>query len=172
MALLDILVYPDPRLRQVAEPVVKFDAELKTLVENMRETMYEARGMGLAAVQVNVPLRVVVMDLSEDKTGFQVFINPTITQLDASILFEEGCLSVPGFYSEIERVENVIIQAQDLTGNSFEIKADGLLSICIQHEIDHLDGKVFVDYLSKMKQDRVKKKMKKETRHSQNQAAW
>ena len=171
MALLDILVYPDPRLRQVAEPVVKFDAELETLVENMRETMYEARGMGLAAVQVNVPLRVVVMDLSEDKTGFQVFINPTITKLDGSILFEEGCLSVPGFYSEIERVENVIIQAQDLTGNSFEIKADGLLSICIQHEIDHLDGKVFVDYLSKMKQDRVKKKMKKETRHSQNQAA-
>ena len=171
MALLDILVYPDPRLRQVAEPVVKFDAELETLVENMRETMYEARGMGLAAVQVNVPLRVVVMDLSEDKTGFQVFINPTITKLDGSILFEEGCLSVPGFYSEIERVENVIIQAQDLTGNSFEIKADGLLSICIQHEIDHLDGKVFVDYLSKMKQDRVKKKMKKEMRQSQNQAA-
>ena len=111
------------------------------------------------------------MDLSEDKTGFQVFINPTITKLDGSILFEEGCLSVPGFYSEIERVENVVIQAQDLTGNSFEMKADGLLSICIQHEIDHLDGKVFVDYLSKMKQDRVKKKMKKETRHSQNQAA-
>ena len=171
MALLDILVYPDPRLRQVAEPVTTFDAELETLVENMRETMYEARGMGLAAVQVNVPLRVVVMDLSEDKTGFQVFINPTITKLDGSILFEEGCLSVPGFYSEIERVENVIIQAQDLVGNSFETKADGLLSICIQHEIDHLDGKVFVDYLSKMKQDRVKKKMKKEARHSQNQAA-
>jgi peptide deformylase len=171
MAKLDILVYPDPRLRQMAKPVTTFDAALEQLVADMAETMYAAPGIGLAAVQVNVPKRVVVMDLSEEKNQLQVFINPEISELQGSAESEEGCLSVPGIYAVVERAEKVKIRAQDLKGEPFEIDADELLSICIQHEIDHLDGKVFVDYLSRMKQDRVRRKLKKEARQAESQAA-
>ena len=171
MALLDILVYPDTRLRQKAKPVTNFDEALETLVADMAETMYDAPGIGLAAVQVNVPLRVVVMDLSEDQNDLRVFINPSITPVDGVVQTEEGCLSVPGIYAAVERTEKVVIKAQSLLGEPFEVEADGLLSICIQHEIDHLDGKVFVDYLSRIKQDRVRKKLKKEMRQTEAETA-
>ena len=167
MALLDILVYPDTRLRQKAEPVIHFDESLRKLVNDMTETMYDAPGIGLAAVQVNIPLRVVVMDLSEDRSDLRIFINPTFQVIEGTIEFEEGCLSVPGIYASVERAEKILIQAMDIDGNSFELEAEGLLSVCIQHEIDHLDGKVFVDYLSRMKQDRVKKKLKKDIRQAE-----
>ncbi|NKB63084.1 MAG: peptide deformylase [Gammaproteobacteria bacterium] len=169
MALLDILVYPDTRLRQKAEPVIHFDESLRKLVNDMTETMYDAPGIGLAAVQVNIPLRVVVMDLSEDRSDLRIFINPTFQVIEGTIEFEEGCLSVPGIYASVERAEKILIQAMDIDGNSFELEAEGLLSVCIQHEIDHLDGKVFVDYLSRMKQDRVKKKLKKDIRQAETE---
>ncbi len=167
MAIRDILVYPDKRLRQRAEPVTVFDDELKTLVADMAETMYAAPGIGLAAIQIDVPLRVVVMDLSEDKDDLRVFINPEIEPLEGHQEFEEGCLSVPGVYATVERVERVRVRAVDVDGEPFELEADGLLSVCIQHEVDHLDGKVFVDYLSRMKQDRVRKKLLKEQKQAQ-----
>ena len=171
MAILDILVYPDKRLRQRAEPVTVFDSELEKLVEDMAETMYAAPGIGLAAIQVNVLKRVVIMDFSEEKNDLQVFINPEITPLEGKQEFEEGCLSVPGVFAMVERVERVRINALDVKGKAFEIEADGLLSVCIQHEVDHLNGKVFVDYLSRMKQDRVRKKLLKEQKESASQAA-
>ncbi len=171
MAFLDILVYPDKRLRQRAEPVTVFDAELEKLVQDMAETMYAAPGIGLAAIQVNVLKRVVVMDLSEEKNDLKVFINPEITPLEGTQEFEEGCLSVPGVFASVERVERVRINAMDVKGNPFELETDGLLSVCIQHEVDHLNGKVFVDYLSRMKQDRVRKKLLKEQKESASQAA-
>ncbi len=167
MAILDILVYPDKRLREKAKPVEVFDAELEQLVEDMAETMYAAPGIGLAAIQVNVPKRVVVMDLSEDKSDLKVFINPEIEAIDGVQEYEEGCLSVPGVFASVERIEKVLIKAQNVKGESYELEADGLLSVCIQHEVDHLDGKVFVDYLSRMKQDRVRKRMLKELRETQ-----
>jgi len=166
MAILDILLYPDVRLRQKAAPVIEFDKELEELVADMAETMYAAKGIGLAAIQVNVKKRVVVMDLSEERNDLTVLINPEITPLEGKVESEEGCLSVPGVFAAVERVEKIKIKAQDVKGESFEIAADGLLAICIQHEIDHLDGKVFVDYLSRMKQHRVKKKLKKEARQA------
>lgn len=171
MALLDILVYPDKRLRQRAEPVTEFDAELEKLVQDMAETMYAAPGIGLAAIQVNVLKRVVVMDLSEEKNDLTVFINPEVTPLEGTQESEEGCLSVPGVFASVERVERVRINAMDVKGNPFELETDGLLSVCIQHEVDHLNGKVFVDYLSRMKQDRVRKKLLKEQKESASQAA-
>lgn len=171
MAFLDILVYPDKRLRQRAEPVTVFDAELEKLVQDMAETMYAAPGIGLAAIQVNVLKRVVVMDLSEEKNDLKVFINPEITPLEGTQEFEEGCLSVPGVFASVERVERVRINAMDVKGNPIELETDGLLSVCIQHEVDHLNGKVFVDYLSRMKQDRVRKKLLKEQKESASQAA-
>lgn len=167
MAIRDILVYPDKRLRQRAEPVTVFDQALKTLVADMAETMYAAPGIGLAAIQVDVPLRVVVMDLSEEKNDLRVFINPEIEPLEGHQEFEEGCLSVPGVFASVERVERVRVRARDVDGEPFELEADGLLSVCIQHEVDHLDGKVFVDYLSRMKQDRVRKKLLKEQKQAQ-----
>jgi peptide deformylase len=162
MAIRDILVYPDKRLRQRAEPVIEFNEELRTLVADMAETMYAAPGIGLAAVQVNVPLRVVVMDLSEERDDLRVFVNPEIEALEGTQEYEEGCLSVPGVFATVERVERVRIRAMDVDGKPFEEDADGLLSVCIQHEVDHLDGKVFVDYLSRIKQGRVRKKLLKE----------
>lgn len=171
MALLDILVYPDKRLRQRSEPVTEFDAELEKLVQDMAETMYAAPGIGLAAIQVNVLKRVVVMDLSEEKNDLTVFINPEVTPLEGTQESEEGCLSVPGVFASVERVERVRINAMDVKGNPFELETDGLLSVCIQHEVDHLNGKVFVDYLSRMKQDRVRKKLLKEQKESASQAA-
>ncbi len=169
MAILDILVYPDKRLREKAKPVEVFDAALEQLVNDMAETMYAAPGIGLAAIQVNVPKRVVVMDLTEDKSDLQVFINPEIEAIEGVQEYEEGCLSVPGVFASVERIEKVLIKAKNVKGEPYEIEADGLLSVCIQHEVDHLDGKVFVDYLSRMKQDRVRKRLLKEMR--ENQAA-
>jgi len=167
MALLEILVYPDKRLRERAKPVEVFDESLKQLVNDMAETMYDAPGIGLAAIQVNVQKRVIVMDLSEDRSDLKVFINPEIEAIDGTQEYEEGCLSVPGIFATVERIETVRIKAFDVEGKPFEIETDGLLSVCIQHEIDHLDGKVFVDYLSRMKQDRVRKKLLKELKESQ-----
>ena len=162
MATLNILTYPDPRLRQVAQPVTEFNDELAQLVADMAQTMYAAPGIGLAAVQVNVPKRVVVMDISAERNDLRVFINPEISDLAGKTESEEGCLSVPGVFAIVERAQTVTIKAHDAKGQSFEIAADETLSVCIQHEIDHLNGKVFVDYLSRIKQSRIRKKIKKE----------
>ena len=161
MALLNILRYPDPRLRQKAQPVEIFDQELITLKDNMLETMYEAPGIGLAAVQVNVLSRMVVIDISDDKSQPMCIINPEILEHDGLIKTDEGCLSVPAIYEPVMRYEWVKIKAQNEKGEFFEIEADGLLSVCIQHEMDHLEGKLFVDYLSEMKRKRIQKKMEK-----------
>ncbi len=171
MAKLEILEFPDPRLRTVAKPVEKVDDELRKLiddmfetmyVDDMFETMYACPGIGLAATQVNVHQRLIVMDLSEDQSQPRVFINPEITPLtDELAPYEEGCLSVPGFYEKVQRPARVRIKALDRDGNAFEEEADELLATCIQHEIDHLDGKLFVDYVSRLKRDRIKKKLEK-----------
>lgn len=162
MAKLEILEFPDPRLRTVAKPVEKVDDELRKLIDDMFETMYAAPGIGLAATQVNVHKRLLVMDLSEEHNAPMVFINPQITPLtDELAPYEEGCLSVPGFYEKVQRAARVRINALDRDGNAFEVEADELLATCIQHEIDHLDGKLFVDYVSRLKRDRIKKKLEK-----------
>ena len=162
MAKLEILEFPDPRLRTVAKPVEKVDDELRKLIDDMFETMYACPGIGLAATQVNVHQRLIVMDLSEDQSQPRVFINPEITPLtDELAPYEEGCLSVPGFYEKVQRPARVRIKALDRDGNAFEEEADELLANCIQHEIDHLDGKLFVDYVSRLKRDRIKKKLEK-----------
>lgn len=162
MAKLEILEFPDPRLRTVAKPVEKVDDELRKLIDDMFETMYACPGIGLAATQVNVHQRLIVMDLSEDQSQPRVFINPEITPLtDELAPYEEGCLSVPGFYEKVQRTARVRIKALDRDGNEFEEDADELLATCIQHEIDHLDGKLFVDYVSRLKRDRIKKKLEK-----------
>lgn len=164
MALLNILHYPDERLHIVAKTVVAVDERVRTLVADMAETMYAARGIGLAATQVDVHERVVVMDLSEERNALQVFINPVITCKEGETTYEEGCLSVPGIYDDVTRAAAVRVEALDQSGQAFVLDADGLLAICIQHELDHLNGKVFVEYLSKLKQDRIKTKMKKRAR--------
>ena len=165
MALLPILKYPDPRLKTVATPVTQFDDQLVKLTKDMAETMYEAPGVGLAATQVNVDKRVIVVDVSEDKSGLIVFVNPEIVQASPdSKSYEEGCLSVPGIYESVDRPDTVRIRAQNVKGEFFEIDCDGLLAVCIQHEIDHLNGKVFVEYLSQLKQTRIKTKLKKQER--------
>ena len=164
MAKLEILRYPDTRLRQIAKPVTKFNDTLRTLTANMAETMYDAPGIGLAAVQVNVLLRVVVIDISEEKNDLLVLINPRIIQQQGSAIHEEGCLSVPEVYAEVERAEQVTISTQNMDGKAYTFETDELLAVCIQHEIDHLDGKIFVDYLSRMKQERIRKKLLKELR--------
>ena len=164
MALLDILVYPDPRLRERAAPVTAVDEEIRTLVDDMAETMYAAPGIGLAAIQVNVPRRVIVIDISEDQSDLRVFINPRIVERDGEQQLEEGCLSVPGVYAPVQRAERITVQALDRDGRQFQLTTDGLLSVCIQHEIDHLDGKVFVDYLSRLKQDRIRRRLRKQAR--------
>ena len=166
MAKLDILTYPDPRLRQIAKTVTEFDADLRRLTQDMAETMYAAPGIGLAAVQVNVPLRVVVIDLSEAKNDLLILINPEITQHAGSVSTQEGCLSVPEIYADVERAETISVRAQNVDGSPLEFDADELLAVCIQHEIDHLDGKVFVDYLSRMKQIRIRKKLLKAERET------
>ncbi|HEY1059725.1 MAG TPA: peptide deformylase [Limnobacter sp.] len=167
MALLPILRYPDPRLKTVATPVTQFDDKLARLAQDMAETMYEAPGVGLAATQVNVHKRVVVVDVSEDKSGLIVFVNPEVIQAsEAAKEYDEGCLSVPGIYETVTRPDTVRIRAQNVKGEFFEIDCDGLLAVCIQHEIDHLNGKVFVEYLSQLKQTRIKNKLKKQERAS------
>jgi peptide deformylase len=160
--LLQILEYPDPRLRKVAQPVTVFDARLRQLVADMGQTMYAAPGIGLAATQVDVHERIIVIDTSENKDQLRVFINPEIVWAsEETALCEEGCLSVPGIYDEVRRPARVRVKFQDTEGASHEIDCEGMLAVCIQHEMDHLTGKVFVDYLSALKQDRIRTKMKK-----------
>ena len=166
MAILDILEFPDPRLRTVAKPIDVVDDALRQTIDDMFETMYEAPGIGLAATQVNVHRRLVVIDVSEDKSEPLVFINPEAEPLTQELgEYQEGCLSIPGFYEKVCRPERVRVTALDRDGKSFELECGGLLAVCIQHEIDHLDGKLFVDYLSPLKRDRIKKKLEKQQRH-------
>ena len=162
MAILKILEFPDPRLRTVAEQVTVVDETIKCLVADMFDTMKDAQGIGLAASQIDVHLRVIVMNLGEDDIGPRVFINPEIEILDDSVdPYEEGCLSVPGFYEKVDRPAHVMIRALDGEGKPFEEEAQGLLAVCIQHEIDHLEGRLFVDYLSAFKRQRIRKKLEK-----------
>lgn len=165
MAILNILRYPDPRLHKVAQPVTVFDARLEQLVADMAETMYDAPGVGLAASQVDVHEQLVVIDTSETKDALQVFINPEILWAsEEREVYDEGCLSVPGIYDGVERPARVKVRALDAKGQPFELEADGLLAVCIQHEMDHLKGKVFVEYLSPLKRNRIKTKLLKEER--------
>ena len=165
MATLKILEFPNPNLRKIAVPVTSFDNDLKCLIDNMFETMYEANGIGLAATQVDVHKRLLVLDVSEERNDPQVFVNPTIDVIESDLAdYDEGCLSVPGFYETVSRPKKIKVSAQDKEGSQFEIEADGVLSVCIQHEIDHLDGKLFVDYLSSLKRNRIKDKLQKEQR--------
>ena len=162
MALLEILEFPDPRLRKKASKVSTFDASLKEITDNMLETMYEAKGIGLAATQVNIHRAIVVIDISEEGTQPEIFINPEVVSLEGEDHeFEEGCLSVPGFRELVSRPEKVKIKANSINGDSILIECEGLLSVCIQHEMDHLNGKLFVDYLSSLKRQRIKKKLEK-----------
>ncbi len=164
MAVLTVLHYPDERLRTIAKPVATVNDETRQLVADMLETMYAENGIGLAATQVNVHQRVVVIDLSEERNQPQIFINPEITEKSGDTTYEEGCLSVPQNYANVERAAEITLKAQGLDGNWFEVKADGLLAICLQHELDHLIGKLFIDYLSPLKRDRIKKKLEKQAR--------
>lgn len=164
MAILDILVYPDPRLRTIAQPVKAVDDRIRTLIKDMIETMHDAQGIGLAATQVNVHEQVIVMQIPEDQEEPRVLINPTIIERDGETIHDEGCLSVPEYYAPVKRAELIKITALDSQGEIYELEADDLLAICIQHEMDHLQGKVFVDYLSRLKQDRVRKKLLKRAR--------
>jgi len=164
MALLPILRYPDPRLKTVAAPIANVDAKVRQLAMDMAETMYEAPGIGLAATQVNVHRQLVVIDVSEAKDGLLVLINPQIVARDGSQEGEEGCLSVPGIYDRVERAEQVTVRFLDVDGQEQTLVAEGLLAVCIQHELDHLQGKVFVDYLSQLKQTRIRTKLAKQAK--------
>lgn len=164
MALLKILQYPDERLHTVADQVPKVTDEIRALVDDMAETMYSAPGIGLAATQVDVHQRVIVIDISDTRNQLHVLINPEITARSGESDYEEGCLSVPGIFGKVERAERVTVEAWDRDGNSFVLDADGLLAVCIQHEMDHLVGKVFVEYWSRMKQSRIQTKFKKQQR--------
>ncbi len=172
MSILNILRYPDPRLHTVAKPVTVFDARLAQLVADMAETMYDAPGVGLAASQVDVHQQLLIIDVTETKDALQVFINPEITWASPEMeVYDEGCLSVPGVYDGVNRHSQVKVRALDLQGQPFEVSADGLLAVCIQHEMDHLLGKVFVDYLSPLKRNRIKAKMVKEIRGLEREAS-
>ena len=171
MARLDILHYPDARLHTVAKPVKAVDDRIRKLVDDMAETMYAAPGIGLAATQVDVHERVVVIDISETHDQLRVFINPEIVAQSGTEESEEGCLSVPGIFDKVTRAERVTVRALDREGKSFQLEADGLLAVCIQHEIDHLKGKVFVDYLSNLKRNRIKAKLAKQAREHRPDAA-
>lgn len=162
MALLDILEFPDPRLRTQAKPVALVDDRIRKLTDDMLETMYAAPGIGLAATQVNVHQRIVVIDVSEDKNQPLVLINPAFEVIEGEQQYDEGCLSVPGFYETVTRAEKIRVKALDRNGQPFEREADGLLSVCIQHELDHLDGKLFVDHISRLKRERIRKKLEKD----------
>jgi peptide deformylase len=166
MALLDILHYPDKRLRTIAQPVEQVDASIRTLVADMFETMYAAPGIGLAATQIDVHLRVIVIDISEEKNQPLCLINPQIISSDGVEMTQEGCLSVPEVYENVERAEHIKVHALDETGAAYDLEAEDLLAVCIQHEMDHLVGKLFVDYLSPLKQHRLKKKMLKSQRQA------
>lgn len=165
MALLNVLSYPDPRLHKVAKPVATVDARVKKIVADMAETMYEAPGVGLAATQVDIHERIVVIDVSDNQNELMVFINPEIVWASPEKkTWREGCLSVPEFYDEVERPAQVKVKALDIDGKEFEVDADGLLAVCLQHELDHLQGKVFVEYLSLLKRNRISQKMKKRSK--------
>ena len=165
MAILDILEFPDPQLRTIARPVKEVDERIKQLVRDMTETMYDAEGIGLAATQINVHRQIVVIDVSEERDTTLVFINPSIEVLDPELHnYQEGCLSVPGYYEEVSRPTAVKVKALNEKGEAFEITAEGLLAVCIQHEMDHLNGKLFVDYISALKRNRIKQKLQKERR--------
>jgi peptide deformylase len=170
MALRTILEYPDPRLRTKAQPVTQFDAELGKLVEDMFETMYAAPGIGLAATQVDVHKRVIVLDVSQDKTGRMVFVNPEILSREGVGTMEEGCLSVPGIFDEVQRATKVRLRWHDVTGAVQERDFDEILAVCVQHEMDHLEGKVFVDYLSDLKRERIRKKLDKDRKERATRA--
>lgn len=167
MPTLEILEYPDPRLRTKAQPIDDFGDALQSQIEAMFETMYEAPGIGLAATQVNIHKRLFVIDVSEDKSNPLVFINPVIKELRGVEEMEEGCLSFPGVYAKVERADEVTIEALDRHGEAFTMDADGLLAVCIQHELDHTQGKLFVDYLSPLKRQRIRKKLEKEHKAKQ-----
>ena len=172
MSILNILRYPDPRLHKVAKPVTLFDQRLARLVADMAGTMYEAPGVGLAASQVDVHEQLIIIDTSDTKDALQVFINPELIWVSEEMqIYDEGCLSVPGVYDGVERHAEVKVRALDLHGQPFEVAASGLLAVCIQHEMDHLLGKVFVDYLSPLKRNRIKNKMIKEIRGLEREAA-
>jgi len=164
MAHLAILEYPDPRLRIRAEPVTEFDAALRRLVADMLETMYAAPGIGLAATQVDVHRRILVVDVSEERNAPLCLINPEILSAEGRVSYEEGCLSVPDVFETVDRAERITVKAQNEHGETIELEAEGLLAICIQHEMDHLEGKLFVDYLSTLKRDRLKKKALKKAK--------
>ena len=164
MPLLPILRFPDPRLKKLAAPVRNIDENIRRLARDMAETMYEAPGIGLAATQVDVHKRVIVIDISETHDQLFTLINPEIVESDGQQVCEEGCLSVPGIYDKVERAENVVVRYLDLEGREKTIEADGLLAVCLQHEIDHLDGKVFVEHLSQLKQLRIKAKLAKQAK--------
>lgn len=167
MTLLTILEYPDARLKRIASPVTEFTPAIKKLVDDMAHTMYDAPGIGLAATQVDVHKRVIVIDTSEAKNDLKVFINPEILVADGEIVGEEGCLSVPEYFEAVRRAAHVVVRAHDVTGNLFELEATELLAVCIQHEMDHLKGIVFVEHLSQLKQIRIKNKMKKRHREAE-----
>lgn len=164
MAIRKILHYPDPRLRRKALPVNTVDNEIRTLIDELAETMYQAPGMGLAAPQIDVSKRVLVIDISEARNDLRVFVNPGLLTQEGEQTMEEGCLSVPGVYEEVTRAAKITVRALGGDGKPFELEADGLLATCVQHEIDHLDGKLFVDYLSRLKQQKVRKKLAKQQR--------
>jgi len=164
MATLDILEYPDPRLRTKAKPVNQVDDAVRSLIDDMLETMYEAPGIGLAATQVNVHRRIIVVDVSENRDQPHAFINPELTTFGETVETEEGCLSVPGFYEPVTRYDGVRVDALDRNGDTVSLEFDGILAVCIQHECDHLDGKLFVDYLSNLKRTRIRRKLEKSHR--------
>lgn len=164
MAKLTILEFPDPRLRTKAQPVTEFGPDLARLVDDMLETMYEAPGIGLAATQVNVHRQLLVLDVSEEKNQPHVFCNPRLLAKDGIQTYQEGCLSVPGIFADVERANRITVEAEDAAGKTFTLEADGLLAVCIQHEMDHLTGRLFVDYLSPLKREMVRKKLEKQRR--------
>ncbi len=164
MSLLKILNYPDPRLNKIASKVIVVDKQIKSFVNNLSDTMYDAKGIGLAATQVDFHKKIIVIDISEEKNRLITLINPELIESSGTQDTEEGCLSVPDIYEKVERSESVRVKALDVNGKEFEIKAEGLLAVCIQHEMDHLEGKVFVEYLSFLKRDRIKKKMIKKNK--------
>ena len=171
MAKLKILEFPDPRLRIKAKPVETVDDSLRQLIDDMFETMYDAPGIGLAATQVDVHRRLLVADVSSEKNDPWVLINPEIVEKDGVEVMEEGCLSVPGYFEEVERADHVKVRYLDRDGNACEDEFDGLLGVCVQHEIDHLDGKLFVDYLSEAQRQRIRKRLEKDRRHRQQETA-
>lgn len=171
MANLVILEFPDPRLRTVAEPVTVFDDELGKLVDDMIDTMYEARGIGLAATQVDRHIQLLILDISEEQNQPRVYINPKITAEEGQQICEEGCLSVPGIYANVQRAEKIRIEARDRNGGTFEEDAEGLHAVCLQHEMDHLNGRLFVDYLSPLKRQMVSRKLAKQRRQAGQEVA-